>query len=128
MTACYNRAGWSWDGVSGQPCANGTYTPARSMSRCLQCGAKRFTLASAASKMDCLVEPGHGLVDSEQAPVTQVVVSQMTSAQAGDAPVMECPASMYGPGGAVNSICLPCPGGKVAPAPGAISSSECTCK
>jgi hypothetical protein len=52
----------------------------------------------------------------------------MTSAQAAEAPVLECPASMYGPGGAVNSTCLPCPGGKMAPEPGATDSSECTCE
>jgi hypothetical protein len=129
MSACYNRAGWAWNGISAQPCANGTYTPARSMAMCQQCGARRFTRELAASKTDCLVEPGSGLLDSNtQIPMTSVAANQLTSAQAADNSVMECPASTYGPGGAVNSVCVSCPGGNVAPAPGATSIEECTCK
>jgi hypothetical protein len=57
--------------------------------------------------------------------ITQVAASQMTSAQAADYLVLECPPTYYGPGGAVNSICIECPGGHSALGTGASKLSEC---
>ena len=127
-SACYNRAGWGWTQGSAQPCQNGSYAAAKSMSACQDCGANRFTGAFQASRTDCLVQPGYGLVDVSQALVSSIAASQLTSAQAAEAEVVLCPRSHYGAGGSVSSICAPCPGGKTAAAPGATDASECTGK
>jgi hypothetical protein len=128
--ACYNMAGWGivQTGVA-LPCENGTYSPARSMAACRQCGNNRYTLPGAqGAKEDCLVEPGAGIVDGNQSYITSVAASQMTSAQAADLAALDCPPTHYGPGGAVNSVCILCPGGRLASQPGASNTTECNCK
>ena len=132
MSACYNPAGWGivqTVQTGALPCENGTYSPARSMSACRDCGNNRYTLPGAqGAKQDCLVEPGTGIVDANQGFIDQVAASQLTSAQAADLAVIDCPPTHYGAGGAVNSVCTLCPGGHLASKPGALSVSECNCK
>jgi hypothetical protein len=72
--------------------------------------------------------PGYGLVDNNQTHLNSTVASEMSAASAADVDVTVCPATHYGPGGQVNSTCLPCPDGRLAPAPGASNSSACTRK
>jgi hypothetical protein len=126
-TACYNRAGWGVisNGLAA-PCESGKYNAARSMNACKSCGRNRFTNPGAqARKEDCLVEPGYGLLDANQDLVGPVAAAQMTSAQAADSSVLECPPTYYSTGGAVNSVCVLCPGGHSAEGPGATSVTQC---
>jgi hypothetical protein len=130
MSACVNRAGW---GIIGNglaaPCEPNTYNEAASMTACKQCGRNRYTVQGAQARSeDCLVSPGFGIVYANQSFWDSVAAGQMTSADAAGYLVMECPPTHYGPGGAVNSICIECPGGHSAPEPGATNATECNCK
>jgi hypothetical protein len=130
FTACYNQAGWGWSpqGVAA-PCPDGTYNPAKSMSLCKACGPNRFTMDGAqASREDCLVKPGFGVVDGDQTWVSGAAAAQMNASEASAAGVLECPATHYGPGGLVNATCEPCPGGRLGSNPGASNATECDCK
>ena len=129
-SACYNLAGWGWSaqGLITE-CPEGTFNPERSLSSCKKCGSNRYTIdGSQRGKEDCLVMPGYGIVYANQSWVSSDSAGVMAASTAADLEVIECPATHYGPGGQVNSTCVPCNGGHVGDFPGATSSSDCNCK
>lgn len=69
--------------------------------------------------------PGHGLA-SDGAILNLDDAIQL--ANPADADVMECPLTHYGPGGNVNSICLPCPAYSSSSTLGASGPQDCNGK
>ena len=88
----------------------------------MDCGANRYTVPGAqASAMDCLVLPGHGLASDGQV-LSDGDISALSDPSSTD--VVQCPMTHYGSGGAVASVCTPCPLYTISTTPGATEVSE----
>jgi hypothetical protein len=119
--------------VGASRCAPAFYSAKGSLKPCLECPAGRSTLddpAMQARITDCLVRPGHGVLNSSAAGLDafSLDVSVMTAEQQAGLLVMECPIGYYGAGGEVGSTCTQCPCGSSTQATGATTEADCNGK
>jgi hypothetical protein len=114
-------------------CAPAFYSAKGSLKPCQACPAGRSTLddpTMQARITDCLVRPGHGVINSTAAGVDafSLDVSVMTAEQQAELLVMECPVGYFGAGGDVGSTCTKCPCGSSTQATGATTEADCNGK
>lgn len=114
-------------------CSPGFWATKGSLKPCQECPEGRTTLnepAFQSAPIDCIVKPGHGVVNSSATGLAMFAIDTSNIALQVQAtlPVLECPIGYYGVGGETGSTCTPCPCGSTTTVAGAKNETECSGK